>query len=273
MQEQNFTHPQLHYRVYPQLEPMDKKISPPLVLLHGLMGYASNWGKIWPLLSKHRDVLVLDQRGHGKSDKPTAGYAPGDYAGDLCRLIDLLGWDKIDLLGHSMGGRVAICFASLYPDRIRKLVLEDSGAEARSDRIEWIENLLKEIPTPFHDRESAKVFFQNHFTDDPLLGGFLHSNLQAQPDGSFNWRFHPKTMIETIAKGRAKSASEMFSQLKQPTLIIRGGVSAEFPQAEAERMFSARDGVQLEVIAGAGHFVHASHPSEFCRIVESFLSA
>ncbi len=243
----------------------------PVVLLHGLMGFAANWGKIWPDLHSHRQVLVLDQRGHGRSPKPTTGYSPEHYARDLAALLDLLRWPRAHIVGHSMGGRVALRFAGLFPERAATLTMEDSGAEARPERVAWIRNLLGSVPTPFPTRESARDFFTENFRDDPLTGGFLHANLEQKSDGSFDWRFCAPGMIETIETGRATDATAEFVALKQPTLLVRGGRSVEFPEPEAQRMARARGNVSLTTIAGAGHFVHAEKPREFTEALNAFL--
>jgi esterase len=179
---------QLYTRIYaPPIPPLSAL---PVVLLHGLMGFAANWGKVWPELHTQRSVLVLDQRGHGRSPKPASGYSPSDYAQDLLALLDLQGWNKVHIVGHSMGGRVALRFASLYPTRVASLTMEDSGAEARPGRVSWICNLLASVPTPFANREKAKKIFAENFVDDPLTGGFLHANLEQREDGTLDWRFH-----------------------------------------------------------------------------------
>jgi esterase len=116
---------QLYHRV---LGPEFRKGGPiPIVFLHGLMGFAANWGKIWPYFQENHPILVLDQRGHGRSAKPANGYSPTDYAQDLQALLANLGWEEIHIVGHSMGGRVALRFASLYPEKTKSLTLEDSG--------------------------------------------------------------------------------------------------------------------------------------------------
>jgi esterase len=243
----------------------------PIVFLHGLMGFSANWGKIWPYFQEHRPVLVLDQRGHGRSAKPPAGYSPSDYAQDLSGLLDSMGWGECHIVGHSMGGRVALRFASLFPLFTRSLTLEDSGTEASPERISWIKELLASIPTPFPSREEAKRFFEKRFGDEPMLGGFLHANLETKDDGTLDWRFHAPGMLETIEKGRALDASAELRSVSCPTLIVRGSRSREFPAEEAMRMAGLRENIQLVEIEEAGHFVHAEKPVEFSAALEAFL--
>lgn len=258
----------LFHRIHPAQEPIPG--ARPAVLLHGLMGFAANWGKVWPALEKKRPVLVLDQRGHGRSEKPLTGYDPTDYAKDLNQLLKFLGWKQAHIIGHSMGGRVALRFASLFPEQTASLVMEDSGVEARPDRIQWIQKLLSSVPTPFPNREAAKKFFQSHFLDDPLTGSFLHANLSTNEHGEMDWRFYLPGMIETIERGRATDARAEFTSIKVPTLLIRGEKSKEFPQEEADSM-AKQGNVSLFVIGGAGHYVHAEKPNEFNEALCTFL--
>ena len=258
----------LYHRVH---RPENGAGGPPLVLLHGLMGFAANWGKIWPHFQQERAVLVLDQRGHGKSAKPEQGYSPTDYANDLKGLLDFLGWPRVHLVGHSMGGRVAERFASAFPEHLHTLTMEDSGAAARPERVQWIEKLLGSIPTPFPDRETAKRFFAEHFRSDPLTGSFLYANLETRPDGQLDWRFYAPGMRETILTGRATESMPEFAAISLPTLLVRGGRSVEFPAAEAERMRDSRAGVELVTIAEAGHYVHAEQPEAFAQALGDFI--
>lgn len=260
---------QLHHRVLMPENGQDRRL--PLVLLHGLMGFSANWGKIWPLFQEDRPVLVLDQRGHGRSVKPPDGYGPTDYAQDLAALLAHLGWSQCHVVGHSMGGRVALRFASLYPEITRTLTLEDSGTEANPSRVDWIKRLLGSVPTPFREKEGAKKFFEENFRHDPMTGSFLHANLETKEDGSIDWRFHQPGMVETILRGRATDASAEFAALAAPTLLIRGALSREFPEEEARRMAKARPGVELVEIADAGHYVHAEKPREFSAALKDFI--
>jgi esterase len=243
----------------------------PIVFLHGLMGFSSNWGKIWPSLQKERSILVFDQRGHGKSFKPQTGYDPTDYANDVLRLLDQMGWEKAHIVGHSMGGRVALRFCSLFPSRAKSLIIEDSGMLANPQRVEWINKLLSSIPTPFKDRESAKTFFEKKYASDPLLGGFLHTNLETKSNGQVDWRFYAPGMQETILKGRATDAMKEFSSLKLFTIVIRGEKSIEFPREEMQQMQAALPDCEFVEILGAGHFVHAEKPQEFTAALLDFL--
>src|SRR6185437_2661695 len=94
-----------------------------LVFLHGLMGSLANWRRITPAFENDYEILTLDQRGHGRSFQPATGYEPSDFAADLAACLDELGWTRSHLVGHSMGGRNALEFASLFPQRTASLVV------------------------------------------------------------------------------------------------------------------------------------------------------
>jgi len=236
------------------------------------MGFAANWGKVWPAFTEERPVLTLDQRGHGRSAKPATGYSPTDYAEDLKALLDHLGISNAHIVGHSMGGRVALRFCSLFPNYARSLTLEDSGVEPGAGGVKWLEGLLAGVPAPFANRDEAKAFFATHFLDDPLTGSFLQANLETKPDGKFDWRFYKPGMIETVRTGRATDAQEEFRALTQPTLVVHGARSTHLSAAEASRMAAARPNVALTTVEGAGHFVHAEQSVAFNAALKAFLA-
>ncbi|MFN7262593.1 MAG: alpha/beta fold hydrolase, partial [Pseudobdellovibrionaceae bacterium] len=172
------------------------------VFLHGLMGYGLNWRKIATALASTERVLTFDQRGHGQSMKPVTGYAPEDYADDLALILEELGWSKITLVGHSLGGRNAIMFSHKFPEKVERLVIEDIGPDSRPEAPEYYRTLLGLVPTPFQSKLRAKEFFMNEFPklaqnyDQPqTLGSYFYSNIIENPDGTADWRFSKEAMI------------------------------------------------------------------------------
>src|SRR5690606_32763910 len=108
-------------------------------------------------------ILTYDQRGHGRSFKPESGYSPEDYANDLEKILNELGWERIHLVGHSMGGRNALSFASRFPQRVISLVIEDISPESNPGDVARYEKLLNRVPTPFQSKKDAKDFLLNDF--------------------------------------------------------------------------------------------------------------
>lgn len=248
------------------------------VFLHGLMGYGMNWRRIVKSLESTERVLVYDQRGHGKSWKPLTGYSPQDFADDLYLITQELGWDRFILVGHSMGARNALQFASQFPEKVEKLVLEDMGPEGNPRALDFYNWLFSAIPAPFASRAEAKEFFFNRFrqlvqgrTGNPeTLGAYLYSNFIETEDGKVNWRFSPQVMKDIIQLGRVKEQWKEFKSLSMPTLVIRGESSTELSSETLDLMQSGNDQVSAVVIADAGHWVHSDQPEEFIKVIRQF---
>lgn len=262
---------QIHHRV--EGKPGGQK----WVFIHGLMGFLNNWKKITSNIEPTGECLVYDQRGHGRSYKPDSGYAPEDYARDLYELTEALGWHKFNLIGHSMGGRNALVFASLYPEKVEKLIVEDIGPESNPKASEYYENLLGMIPTPFESREAARQFFYGEFiekavTKDPpaVLGAFFYANL-VEVDGKWDWRFSKKGILESVLAGRDRDRWQEVENLKIPTLWIRGENSKEFSRENFEKVLSSNKLIHGVEIQGAGHWIHSEKPSEFTSALRNFV--
>lgn len=250
---------------------------PKWVFVHGLMGFLSNWKKITSSLEPTAQCLIYDQRGHGRSFKPETGYQPEDYAQDLFELTEALGWDRFNLVGHSMGGRNALVFTDLYPQKVEKLVIEDIGPEANPAATTYYENLLGLIPTPFPSREAARHFFHNEFlqkavTKEPpsVLGAFFYANL-VEVNGQWDWRFSKKGILESVLAGRIRDRWEEVLRLKTPTLWVRGGLSKELSRENFAKILSANKMIQGVEIVGAGHWIHSEKPQEFTEALRNFV--
>lgn len=244
---------------------------PKLVFLHGLMGFGANWRKIVSDFESKFQILTYDQRGHGKSFKPLTGFAPEDYAMDLLKIIDELGWEKIHLVGHSMGGRNALSFASQFSRRVISLVIEDIGPESNPTDIQKYESLLARVPTPFQTKKAAKEFLLNDF-GDPVLGNYFYSNLTETEEGLVDWRFSKSAILESVVMGRSQSRWKDLEFLTTPTLLIRGERSEELSHDTYIKMMACNSAIQGVEISNAGHWVHFDQPAEFSKVLRSFLN-
>ncbi len=251
----------------------------PLVFLHGLMGYSQNWRRIALAFEDSHEVFVYDQRGHGKSFKPDLGYSPEDYAQDLKQILDELGWEQIDLVGHSMGGRNALHFANKYPSRVRKLVIEDIGPNADMSAIDRILGMINSVPVPFKTKNEARIFFANEFeakvknyTKQPkAMGQYFYSNLEEKPDGLTDWRFNKRAIDLSLEEGRAIERWHEIENLICPTLLVRGENSPDLPREVFEKMLALNPSIQGVEIKNAGHWVHFDQPQEFITQLKLFL--
>ena len=257
----------------------DKAATKKLVFLHGLMGSAANWGKITKAFEKDYSILAFDQRGHGKSFQPDSGYSPEDYADDLLQITEYLGWSNIDLIGHSMGGRNALVYASNHPERVRKLVVEDIGPEKNISGLNSIKVLLESVPVPFPDKAMAKAFFVNDFLEihknNPMaktLSQYFYTNI-ADIDGQANWRFSLKGIFESLKEGHENDYTEITKNLVTNTLYIRGENSKEFSKDSFEKTLQLNNKITGVEIAKSGHWVHFDQPEEFIKQLKNFLDA
>jgi pimeloyl-ACP methyl ester carboxylesterase len=250
----------------------------PLVFLHGLMGYALNWRRIAMSFESDRQVLIFDQRGHGKSFKPETGYRPEDYADDLALILDELNWSQIDLVGHSMGGRNALNFAYRFPMRVRRFVMEDMGPEVAPGSMERIQGLINLVPEPFANKLAAKEFFLNEYPrlmaanpQAATLGQYFYANMAERPDGSVSWRFNIKAIMTSLTEGRKGERWLEWESLSTPTLVVRGEKSEDLPRATFEEMLKRNSLCRGVEIPKAGHWVHFDQPEDFIRVLHRFL--
>ena len=252
---------------------------PKLVFLHGLLGSGNNWRKITTSLKDDYHMLIFDQRGHGRSFQPEYGYAPEDYAGDLHKILEELGWNRIHLVGHSMGGRNALAYAHRYPETLISLTIEDIGPTSDRDNVDKIERLLGLVPTPFTGRNEAREFFENDFPKRLMgnerattLANYFYTNIAEQPDGSFSWRFSLDGVLKSLAEGRAKDRWDEVEQLKGPVLWIRGEHSEDLTREVFDQVLKRNPKIQGVEVKDSGHWVHFDQVEEFTQILSDFLS-
>ncbi|WP_374000745.1 alpha/beta fold hydrolase [Bdellovibrio bacteriovorus] len=248
------------------------------VFVHGLMGYGQNWRKIIQGLETTERCLAFDQRGHGRSFQPAEGYGPEDYADDLKMIVDELGWDQFVLVGHSMGGRNVMNFASRFPERVSQLVIEDIGPEANPQAHEYYEYLLNLVPAPFATRAEAKRYFFEDFVktaktreDILVMANYFYSNMTEQPNGTVDWRFSKKGIIDSVLLGRTDERWDEVKSLKMPTLLVRGANSKELSQENYDKMLASNPMIKGVVIPGAGHWVHSDQPQAFTEALKMFV--
>jgi esterase len=251
-----------------------------IVFVHGLMAFSANWRKISNQFEVEYQCLIYDQRGHGRSFKPETGYTPQDLAEDLNKITNELGWDQFHLVGHSMGARVSMTFAHMYPEKVKSLCLEDSGADVSPNSFKYYEKMLNIVPTPFQNKEQVKVFFQNDFLklftphEDPaVLMTFLQANIQETENGFYDWKFSKQGIVEIVRQGHMKDRWLEVSSFKMPVLLFRGENSHILSQAEYEKMLQVNPIIEGYVVKGAGHWLHYEKYQEFTDVLRQFLNS
>ena len=248
------------------------------VFLHGLMGFLNNWRTVISHLEKTECCLTFDQRGHGRSIKTEGGYAPENYADDLQIILDELGWDQVILVGHSMGGKNALNFASRFPERLIKLVIEDISPALDTDGWKYYETLLGAVPVPFQSRTEAREFFQGEFKSKvktrnsiDVISAYLYANMTDLPGGQVGWRFNPQAIIQSARQARATDHWAEVQKLQTPTLWIRGADSQELSLEDFQKILSMNRVIQGVEVAGAGHWVHSEQALSFVAEIRQFV--
>lgn len=247
--------------------------TPKIVFLHGLMGFGSNWKTIARRFDQDYQILLYDQRGHGRSFHP-GKYGLQDYAEDLYKILGELQWSKVVLIGHSMGGRVALEFASQYPDFVEKLVIVDIGPVADLPSMYAVEEKIRSVPVPFADRDQARAFFDGPFFNkykSEMLKQFFYANIDKNTQGQMSWRFDKEGILETLRQSRLGDQWAQIKNLTKPTLVIRGENSKDLNSETFERMIQENPRIQGVILPGAGHWVHVEKPQETIQLLEAFL--
>lgn len=249
-----------------------------IVFVHGLMAFAANWRKIAGRLEGEYQCLIYDQRGHGRSFKPDSGYAPEDFAEDLNKITAELGWTKFHLVGHSMGGRNAMVFANLHPNKVKTLTIEDMGPDSDPDNYKYYDEMLNAVPTPFDSKEQMKEFFDTRFglvfkaKEPHILGQFLQSNIEQKENGRYDWRFSKQAIIDCVKLGHVKDRWPEVEALDMPVLLIRGETSQVLKKDTFDKMLEVNPKITGVEIAGTGHWVHYEKYEEFTNQLHKFLS-
>lgn len=242
---------------------------PPLVLLHGLFGSSNNWAPLADSLSPNFDVITPDLRNHGRSPHHhEAGIAA--MSSDILEELDALKLESVRLLGHSLGGRVAMRLALDHPTRVERLLVADMAPREYPPLFPEVFAALKalELPT-LKSRAEADERLQASLPD-PALRAFLLSNLARAEDGSFRWKMN----LEALDAARADLRAEIKAPAPYagPALFLRGG-NSDYVRDEdfggIKKLFPA---ATLQTLDGAGHWLHVDRPSNFADQVGSFFS-
>lgn len=251
--------------------------APPVVLLHGVTGHARVWDHLAERLVPGRRVLALDQRGHGDSDPaPDDDYRVGTMADDLAAFAGSLRLERFTLVGHSMGGRIAITYAADHAARLDRLVIVDIGPDIDRAGLQRVRDLMAKSPERIESEEWAIEYIRraNPLQNVDMLRERVRHGLKRRPDGELTWKY-AKGLRDLMREGRGDAVDlwEPLPRIPCPTLIVRGAASDILAPDVAKTMVERLPDGRLVEIEGAGHTVPADRPDEFVRQIRAFLSA
>jgi pimeloyl-ACP methyl ester carboxylesterase len=246
-----------------------------VVLLHGITGHARVWDHLAQRLAPARRVLALDQRGHGDSDPaPDDDYRVGTMADDVAAFAGSLRLGRFALVGHSMGGRIAIKFAADHAAQLERLVIIDIGPDIALAGLQRVRDMMANSPERIESEEWAVEYIRrgNPLQDVDMLRERVRHGLRRQPDGELTWKY-AKGLREMMRAGRRDAADlwEPLPHITCPTLVVRGSESDILAPEVAKKMAERLPDGRVVEIAGAGHTVPADRPEEFVREIRGFL--
>jgi len=264
---------QLHFRELGAPNPGDPRARAPLVLLHGLFGSSDNWLGVAPKIAQGlpAHVYALDLRNHGLSPHSDEMSFPA-MAGDVAEFLDARGLDRIQLLGHSLGGKVAMQFALTFPDRVEKLVIVDIAPRAYAPEHNPIFKALLGLDLKrFQSRNQIEEALAPEIPD-LALRRFLLKNLKLPGQGApanFAWKIPLASLFANYPKLCEPLTSPR--TFNGPALFLRGGKSPYVTADDTAQIQKLFTHSKLETIGQANHWVHADAPDDFVRHVSEFL--
>jgi pimeloyl-ACP methyl ester carboxylesterase len=253
---------------------------PVLLLLHGIANSSQTWEAVAPLLSEHFSLVAPDLLGHGESATPRGDYSLGAHATGVRDLLTALGHDRVTVVGHSLGGGIAMQFAYQFPERCERLVLVSSGGLGREVHL-----LLRAAALPGADYVLPFLTSTQLLGAGRRLGGLLR-RARLAPDGdldvlargfaSLDSAGSRQAFLHTVRaviepSGQRVSAHDRLALAALiPSLIVWGERDSIIPVAHGAAAHEAMPGSRFEVFPGAGHLPHDADPDRFAAVLTDF---
>jgi pimeloyl-ACP methyl ester carboxylesterase len=237
----------------------------PVILLHGYTDSSFSYSRVLPALALKYRVYALDQRGHGDSERPAAGYAVKDFAADVVAFMDAKGLRRATVVGHSMGSFVAQQVAASAPERVERLVLIGSAATPRNsvvnDLRQAVDALGDDGPVP----EKFAREFQTSTVHAPLPAEFMDRVVaESRKVPARVWR-------AAITALYADEPGDRLGRIKAPTLIIWGDRETVFLRAEQDALVRQLSNPVLKVYEETGHSPQWERPEKFIKDLDEFI--
>jgi pimeloyl-ACP methyl ester carboxylesterase len=263
--------------------------APPLLLVHGGRDHARNWDWVARELRRDWHVIAPDLRGHGDSEWAIGGqYTSQEFVLDIAQLIMTLDLAPLTIIGHSLGGSVAVQYASIFPENVEKLVsIEGLGPPPDMIRkrlgrpqwertAEWIKQtreLSARTPRRYEsiDAAAARMIEENGFLSPEQARHLTVHGVARNEDGSYSWKFdnYMRNFFPQVYD--MNGMREQWGRITCPTLLVRGLQSWAGDPVEDGRASAFPDARSVG-IDGAEHWVHHDQLDEFLKLVRAFLA-
>lgn len=242
----------------------------PVIILHGLFGTLDNLMTTGRMLSEDYQVFLVDQRNHGRSPHiPEHNYTA--MASDLAFFMEYNWIHHTHLIGHSMGGKAAMKYALLHPEKVDKLVVVDIGPKGYSGGHEPIFHAMRSLDlSTVKERSDAEQHLSQYISDEGVVL-FLMKNLSRAKDGTYHWKMNLPVLYDHYPEIIGPITCD--HPYEKPVLFIRGGNSHYILDDDWSDIHDLFPYAQLATIPGVGHWVHAEAPDELISLVRNFLKA
>jgi pimeloyl-ACP methyl ester carboxylesterase len=240
----------------------------PLIIMHGLFGISDNWNTLSKKYGEHFTTYTVDLRNHGQSGHHEIwNYAA--MATDIAELMETEQIESAHIMGHSMGGKVAMFMADTFAHKINRLIVSDIGPKYYAPHHREILDALNGLDlNKVTTRKEAEAYMAASIPDYGVQQ-FLLKNLYWNDEKKLAWRFNLPVITREIENvGEALPAHVLF---EGPTLFIRGGKSNYILDTDIDLITEHFPQSTLRTIEGAGHWVHAEKPLEYLKETLLFL--
>ena len=236
----------------------------PIILLHGYTDSSVSYSTVLPLLDRKYRVYVLDQRGHGESDRPDTGYALQHFAADVVAFMDVMKIKQATIVGHSMGSFVAQHVAAAAPERVKRMVLSGSATTIRNNVVSDLQREVNALSDPIPEKFVRD--FQVGMAFQPLTDEFVSAVVKVSLNMPARvWR-------AVMAEMLSPKAQVELAKIKTPTLILWGDKETVFPRSEQDLLLAALPNARLKVYEDTGHSMHWERPDRFAKDLQEFMN-
>ncbi|MFC5337474.1 alpha/beta fold hydrolase [Leucobacter denitrificans] len=241
-------------------------------LFHGVTANHRVWAPIQAELSRRFRVIAVDQRGHGRSDKPAAGYGAADYSDDVRGLVAQLGGPGRNVLvGHSLGSRNSIVTAARYPEIIDGIVAIDFNPFIETEVFDTLAARVGGGDQRFATTAEVETYLQQRYKKMPKDAVERRAEYgYEERDGVLVPLADPEAMRQTV-EGLREDLTETYKRIAVPAVVIRGAESVLVTEQAFERSREVRPDLTYEVVEHADHYVPEEQPEAVARIVSDFI--
>ena len=253
----------LHSKIYGEDQP-----GIPLLVFHGLFGMLDNWGSFGKEMGEFFPVHLIDLRNHGKSfHSPEMSH--DDLAHDILHYMEFHKLEKINLLGHSLGGKAVMQFAIKYPIKVDKLIVVDISPKAYPPHHQGIIKALETIDFEKQTSRQEVEEILHQYIPEKSVVQFLAKNLYWTDDKKLNWRFNLKTLSDKYTEFVSNAIK--YGVYSGETLFIAGEKSNYILPQDEFQIKQQFPNASVVTIKNAAHWVQAENPTDFNEVVKDFL--